>query len=204
MARRPSLEDCENVSKKIKSECDGLAVEGQDHESLSPSKPDESKRTDEEEATVEKVKSQGEVDLSDEVYSYTRRGFTSELFKVEINNLPKFTSVTDLKKLFKNKIDIEVKPLKLKVIRSDKGKAMYGFATFQNEEERNLVIEKLNGIKYKSSQLRVFKAKPKKGKRKSSRFPISIADIFSLPSPRSVHSTKARATAGKSSVRFMK
>lgn len=161
---KEALEDSETVTKKIKLGHEDLnedKVEITLHENSDLIKAEKQK----EETTATEIAEQGkdEIDLNDEAYSYTRRGqFTSELFKVEIQNLPKFTTVSDLKKLFKNKIDIPIKPLKAKVIRSDKGKAMYGFVTFQNEQERAQAIEKLNGIKYKNSQLRVFKAKPKK------------------------------------------
>jgi tRNA (uracil-5-)-methyltransferase len=98
-------------------------------------------------------------ELQGDAYLYTRTGrFTSELFKIEINNLPKYMNFVDLKKLFRNKIQIN--PLKLKVIRN--GSKGFAFATFHNEEERTKVIEMMDGMTVKNCQLRVHKAKPMK------------------------------------------
>lgn len=102
-----------------------------------------------------------EKQLEGDAYLYTRTGrFTSEIFKIEINNLPKYMNIVDLKKVFRNKV--KVNPLKLKIIKNEKGKAIYGFATFRNEKERTKVIEIMNGMEVKKCQLRVHKAKPMK------------------------------------------
>lgn len=102
-----------------------------------------------------------EDDLAGEAYSYTRSGkFTSELYKIEINNLPRYMNFSDLKKLFRNKVKIN--PIKLKVIRNGSGKAVFAFATFRNETERDEVIKTMNGMTVKNCELRVHAAKPKK------------------------------------------
>ncbi len=86
----------------------------------------------------------------------SREGFTSEIYKIEINGLPKFFSVGQAKKLFhQNKLDFhKLKPC-------GRG-ATYMFVNFKNEEDRDKAIGVLDGITVKGKKLRAFKAKPPK------------------------------------------
>jgi tRNA (uracil-5-)-methyltransferase len=86
----------------------------------------------------------------------SREGFTSELFKLELQGIPKYLGIGQLKKLFQ-KQDLRYHKLK------PAGKnATYMFVNFQNEEDRDKAIDKLNGLVLKGRTLKAFKAKPAK------------------------------------------
>lgn len=89
------------------------------------------------------------------VYRYIKEDlFTSEIFKVEIRNLPKFTGFNDLKKfLAKNNLN----PHKIKLF----GKQTFAFVTFKNEEERDKAMKMVHGMQWKGQVLSVKLAKPK-------------------------------------------
>ena len=89
----------------------------------------------------------------EETVETQRVGFSSENFKIEINNLPKFFSVGQAKKLLKNKLQLN--PHKFKPVGKN---AKYMFVNFANEEDRNQAIEKLNGFQLKGNKLRAFAA----------------------------------------------
>lgn len=80
--------------------------------------------------------------------------FTSEIFKVEIQNLPKYIGFNDLKK-FLNKHGIN--PHKIKLFN----KQMFAFVTFKNLEERDKAMKAVHGMQWKSKVLSVRLAKPK-------------------------------------------
>ena len=93
-------------------------------------------------------------DLEKEISS--REGFTSDQFKIEIQNLPRFFGIGQYKKLFvkKNITFHKIKPC---------GKnATYMFVNFKNAEDRDKAIDILNGFELKGRKLRAFKAKPPK------------------------------------------
>ncbi|XP_037536527.1 tRNA (uracil-5-)-methyltransferase homolog A [Nematolebias whitei] len=80
--------------------------------------------------------------------------FTSEIFKVEIRNLPKFTGFNDLKKfLAKHGLN----PHKIKLF----GRQTFAFVTFKNEEERDKAMKMVHGMQWKGQVLSVKLAKPK-------------------------------------------
>lgn len=89
------------------------------------------------------------------IYSYIKDDlFTSEIFKVEIRNLPKFTGFNDLKKfLAKHNLN----PHKIKLF----GKQTFAFVTFKNEEERDKAMKMVHGMQWKGQVLSVKLAKPK-------------------------------------------
>jgi tRNA (uracil-5-)-methyltransferase len=86
-----------------------------------------------------------------------RVGFSSENFKIEIQNLPKFFGVGQARKLLTKKLGL--KPHKLKPC--GKG-ASYMFVNFVNEEDRDQAVDKLDGYKIKGNPLKAFKAKAAK------------------------------------------
>lgn len=86
-----------------------------------------------------------------------RTGFSSEQFKIEVQNLPKFFSISQIKKLLTKKL--ELKPHKLKPCGP---KARYMFINFASEAERDEAIAKLNGFNLKGNKLRAFKAQAAK------------------------------------------
>lgn len=94
-------------------------------------------------------------DPSPNVYRYIKDDlFTSEIFKVEIQNLPKFIGFNDLKK-FLTKHGLN--PHKIKLM----GKQTFAFVTFRNEEERDKAMKVVHGVQWKGRVLSVRLAKPK-------------------------------------------
>ncbi|KAA8592968.1 hypothetical protein FQN60_018423 [Etheostoma spectabile] len=89
------------------------------------------------------------------MYRYIKEDlFTSEIYKVEIRNLPKFTGFNDLKKfLAKHSLN----PHKIKLF----GKQTFAFVTFKNEEERDKAMKMVHGMQWKGQVLSVRLAKPK-------------------------------------------
>ncbi|KAI4820103.1 hypothetical protein KUCAC02_028095 [Chaenocephalus aceratus] len=102
-----------------------------------------------------KDEGENEESLDPEMYRYIKEDlFTSEIYKVEIRNLPKFTGFNDLKKfLAKHGLN----PHKIKLF----GKQTFAFVTFKNEEERDKAMKMVHGMQWKSQVLSVRLAKPK-------------------------------------------
>ncbi|XP_066509668.1 tRNA (uracil-5-)-methyltransferase homolog A-like [Hoplias malabaricus] len=100
----------------------------------------------------------GEEKVEDEkanVYRYIKEDlFTSEIFKVEIQNLPKYIGFNDLKK-FLNKHGLN--PHKIKLM----GRQNFAFVTFKNQEERDKAMKQVHGVQWKGRVLSVRLAKPK-------------------------------------------
>ncbi|TRZ01457.1 hypothetical protein DNTS_034759 [Danionella cerebrum] len=92
---------------------------------------------------------------ADSMYRYIKGDlFTSEIFKVEIQNLPKYIGFNDLKK-FLNKHGID--PHKIKLFSRQK----FAFVTFKNLEERDKTMKLVHGMLWKGNVLSVRLAKPK-------------------------------------------
>uniref|UniRef100_A0AAY4BVB7 tRNA (uracil(54)-C(5))-methyltransferase n=1 Tax=Denticeps clupeoides TaxID=299321 RepID=A0AAY4BVB7_9TELE len=97
----------------------------------------------------------GKVSSGSDVYRYIKGDlFTSEIFKVEIQNLPKFIGFNDLKK-FLSKHGLS--PHKIKLF----GKQTFAFVTFKNLEERDRAMKAVHGVLWKGRVLSVRLAKPK-------------------------------------------
>lgn len=91
-------------------------------------------------------------------YSYTQRShFTSEIFKIEISNLPFHMSPNDLKKLLTKRLSLD--PHKIKMFNISRSR--FAFATFKNEQLRDEAIKALDGFKYKQNILHAILAKPR-------------------------------------------
>lgn len=89
------------------------------------------------------------------IYRYIKDDlFTSEIYKVEIQNLPKYTGFSDLKKFLAK---YRLNPHKIKLIQ----KQTFAFVTFKSEEERNKAMKVIHGAMWKSRALSVRLAKPK-------------------------------------------
>ncbi|KAK2145992.1 hypothetical protein LSH36_641g00053 [Paralvinella palmiformis] len=87
-------------------------------------------------------------------FAYLKRDeFTSEIFKIEMNNLPKKCGIGQLRKKL---VALGLKPRKVKVLQS----GLYGFANFKCEEERQKALEVLDGLQWKGKQMKVKKANP--------------------------------------------
>lgn len=97
---------------------------------------------------------QGQVTESN-MYRYIKEDlFTSEIYKVEIRNLPKFVGFNDLKKfLAKHGLN----PHKIKLF----GRQTFAFVTFKNEDERDKAMKMVHGMQWKGQVLAVRLAKPK-------------------------------------------
>lgn len=95
------------------------------------------------------------VDPDSNAYRYIKEDlFTSEIFKVEIQNIPKFIGFNDLKK-FLTKHGLN--PHKIKLF----GKQTFAFVTFKNLEERDKAMKVVHGVQWKGRVLSVRLAKPK-------------------------------------------
>ncbi|KAM9742905.1 tRNA (uracil-5-)-methyltransferase homolog A [Menidia menidia] len=103
------------------------------------------------------VQAEGEAEAASDpaMYRYIKGDlFTSEIYKVEIRNLPKFIGFNDLKK-FLGKHGLS--PHKIKLF----GKQTFAFVTFKNEEERDKAMKMVHGMQWKGQVLSVRLAKPK-------------------------------------------
>ncbi|NXP21257.1 TRM2A methyltransferase, partial [Scytalopus superciliaris] len=90
-----------------------------------------------------------------DVYRYIKGDlFTSEIYKVEIQNLPKYIGFNDVKKFLAK---YGLSPHKIKLF----GKQTFAFVTFKSEAERDRAMRVLHGELWKSRQLSVRLAKPR-------------------------------------------
>ncbi|NXI36259.1 TRM2A methyltransferase, partial [Galbula dea] len=90
-----------------------------------------------------------------DVYRYIKGDlFTSEIYKVEIQNLPKYIGFNDVKKFLAK---YGLSPHKIKLF----AKQTFAFVTFKSEEERDKAMKVLHGVLWKSRHLSVRLAKPK-------------------------------------------
>lgn len=80
--------------------------------------------------------------------------FTSEIYKVEIQNLPKYIGFNEVKKFLAK---YGLNPHKIKML----GKQTFAFVTFKSEEERDKAMKVLHGVLWKNRNLSVRLAKPK-------------------------------------------
>lgn len=90
-----------------------------------------------------------------DVYGYIKGDlFTSEIFKVEIQNLPKFIGFNDLKKFL---VKHGLNPHKIKLFKRE----TYAFVTFRSAEERDKAMKVVHGVLWKGRVLSLRLAKPK-------------------------------------------
>ncbi|KAJ8380208.1 hypothetical protein SKAU_G00009860 [Synaphobranchus kaupii] len=98
---------------------------------------------------------EGEAGSDPSVYRYIKGDlFTSEIFKVEIQNLPKFIGFNDLKK-FLSKHGLN--PHKIKLFK----RLTFAFVTFKSAEERDKAMKAVHGMQWRGRVLSVRLAKPK-------------------------------------------
>ncbi|KAG9487535.1 hypothetical protein GDO78_007405 [Eleutherodactylus coqui] len=98
----------------------------------------------------------GSAEASDAgMYRYIKDDlFTSEIFKVEIQNLPKYIGFNDVKKFLAK---YGLNPHKIKLMQ----KQTFAFVTFKSEEERDKAMKVIHGVMWKNRLLTVRLAKPK-------------------------------------------
>lgn len=91
-------------------------------------------------------------------FSYVQTNhFTSEVFKIEIGNIPKYSTASygEYKRLFKNKLKLN--PHKIKLVP----KVEKIYVTFKNEADKQAAMLKLENYKYKGRTFYVKNARPK-------------------------------------------
>ncbi|XP_078483580.1 tRNA (uracil-5-)-methyltransferase homolog A isoform X1 [Ciona intestinalis] len=92
----------------------------------------------------------------DDAYGYTKTSnFTSEVFKIEVGNLPRHCGYGELKKLMNKKLKLN--PHKINVV----SRINKAYVTFKNEEDKIDAVAKLNAFVLKGNKLSVKNAKPK-------------------------------------------
>ncbi|XP_027024846.1 tRNA (uracil-5-)-methyltransferase homolog A [Tachysurus fulvidraco] len=88
------------------------------------------------------------------IYPYIKEDlFTSEIFKVQIQNLPRHVSFNDLKKFLSKQ---GLNPHKIKLM----GRQTFAFVTFKNQEDRDKAMKLVHGMHWKGRVLSVRLAKP--------------------------------------------
>ncbi|CAL1273296.1 unnamed protein product [Larinioides sclopetarius] len=109
--------------------------------------------------SVVKSDDQEENDVKKEepdLYSYTKLDdFTSEIFKIELGNLPNYIGYGQLRKLLNS--NLKLHPRKVKAIGTP---PHFAFITFRNEKDRDKALKELNGYQWKGKLLSAKKANP--------------------------------------------
>ncbi|CAH1115940.1 unnamed protein product [Phaedon cochleariae] len=88
-------------------------------------------------------------------YAYLERDFSSENYKIEIKNLPKYYGISEFRKLLNEKLKLNSN--KIKTTRKN---SPFAFVCFRNEEDRDKAIQVLSNYKWKGNELQAMKAKP--------------------------------------------
>merc|ERR1719431_675145 len=119
-----------------------------------------------------------ELDKShDDTSNGEKKLFSSEDFKIEVQNLPRFFGMGQMKKLFTNKLQLN--PHKLKPCGP---KANYMYICFKNEADKEKALLVLDGFNFKGSKLR---AKAIKGEsdpyRKKNEFKARSEEVDTRP-----------------------
>nr|CAH7716372.1 unnamed protein product [Callosobruchus chinensis] len=96
-----------------------------------------------------------EKETEDSPFAYLQRNFSSEGFKIEIKNLPKFYGFHELRKLLNEKLQLNAN--KIKATRKN---CPFVFVCFRSDEDREKAIKVLAKYKWKGKELNVCKAKP--------------------------------------------
>ncbi|XP_055933673.1 tRNA (uracil-5-)-methyltransferase homolog A-like isoform X1 [Argiope bruennichi] len=91
-----------------------------------------------------------------DLYSYTKLDdFTSEIFKIELGNLPNYIGYGQLRKLLNS--NLKLHPRKVKAIGNP---PHFAFITFRDEKDRDKALNQLNGYQWKGKTLSAKKANP--------------------------------------------
>lgn len=131
-----NMEKCENVLEQEDGEGNHEGPDKEEEEGAINDEPDEE-------------------EAESDPYFYTKRDeFTSEIYKIELQNLPKKCGYKQFKKMIANRLN--VRPVKVKLPPG----ANHAYVTFRNEEERRLAIRSLSGHKWKGKVLSAKPAQP--------------------------------------------
>ncbi|KAL7014055.1 hypothetical protein ACKWTF_015715 [Chironomus riparius] len=104
-------------------------------------------------ATVDQLKPENRE--NDEFGYLKHDGFSSEAFKIEVKNLPKFYGYAEMKKLITSTLTLNAS--KIKIPRKN---SSFAFVCLRSEEDRNQALEVLNGYKWKGKALKAVPANP--------------------------------------------
>lgn len=138
----PSLDESQEVAKESLTLAPSPVPESTDNQSATS---DVGKKAEE--------KNKTDLLLQKEEYSYIQRDeFTSEIFKIEIQHMPRF----GFSELRKKLLHLELHPIKIKGFPHNG----YAFVTFRNEEDRESAISKLHGFQWKGHRLIAKKSRP--------------------------------------------
>ncbi|XP_055625301.1 tRNA (uracil-5-)-methyltransferase homolog A [Toxorhynchites rutilus septentrionalis] len=96
-----------------------------------------------------------DVEKEDEFAYLDATGFTSERFKIEIKNLPKYYGISEMKKLLNVKLKLSTN--KIKIMRPG---CPFIFVCFRDESARQAAIKALDGFMWKGKKLHAIEAKP--------------------------------------------
>ncbi|XP_018561203.1 tRNA (uracil-5-)-methyltransferase homolog A [Anoplophora glabripennis] len=109
---------------------------------------------DDQEMHPENINSE-ETSTEENPYAYLDRQFSSENFKIEVKNLPKFYGINEFRKLLNQKLKLNSN--KIKTVKRN---SPYAFVCFRNNEDRDNALKALSNYKWKGKLLEVIKAKP--------------------------------------------
>ncbi|KAJ8923060.1 hypothetical protein NQ315_001609 [Exocentrus adspersus] len=93
--------------------------------------------------------------VEEDPYAYLDRQFSSENFKIEVKNLPKFYGINEFRKLLNHKLNLNSN--KIKTVKRN---SPYAFVCFRSEEDRQNALKVLTNYKWKGKLLEAMKAKP--------------------------------------------
>ncbi|CAG9856575.1 unnamed protein product [Phyllotreta striolata] len=88
-------------------------------------------------------------------YAYLERDFSSENYKIEVKNLPKYYGINEFRKLLNEKLKLNSN--KVKTTRKN---SPFAFVCFRSDEDRDNALKVLDKYKWKGKELVVMKAKP--------------------------------------------
>ncbi|GIY46717.1 hypothetical protein CDAR_250812 [Caerostris darwini] len=133
-------------------------------------------KLDDSNTKVQEIKNRKETDLNDiesvndsnvikeekitneetDLYSYTKlNDFTSEIYKIELGNLPNIVGYKQLRKLLNSTLNLNTR--KVKAIGNP---PHFAFITFKDEKDRDKALDTLSGYQWKGKTLTAKKASP--------------------------------------------
>ncbi|KAG5890762.1 hypothetical protein JTB14_016499 [Gonioctena quinquepunctata] len=103
----------------------------------------------------ESMENKNETILDNNPFAYLEREFSSENFKIEVKNLPKFYGINEFRKLLNDKLKLNSNKIK-----TTKKNSPFAFVCFRNENDRENAIKVLSNYNWKGKELQILKAKP--------------------------------------------
>ncbi|XP_057665970.1 tRNA (uracil-5-)-methyltransferase homolog A [Diorhabda carinulata] len=122
-------------------------------------------------------------------YAYLERDFSSENFKIEIKNLPKYYGINEFRKLLNDKLKLNSNKIK-----TTKRNCPFAYVCFRNNEDRENAINVLSSYVWKGKELKVLKAKPAPDPLVKKRKECSDQQILKKIKPESVRKDEFEGT----------